>query len=82
MSYRFRRARKGPVLSREQGVRQGRVVKSALAVFGSADALAFLNAHHAGLGGRPLDLAVASDAGLGAVETALCVESQRELESV
>ena len=73
----FRKAWRGPVLSREQGTRQSRAVSSALAALGSEDARAFLNGHHAGLRGRPLDLAVASDAGLKAVQTALCVEGRR-----
>jgi hypothetical protein len=77
MSFRFKKAWRGPVLSRDQGLRQGQAVKSALAMLGQSEARAFLNAHHAGLGGRPLDLAVASEAGLSAVETALCVEGQR-----
>ena len=81
MSFGFHKPRQGPVLSRDQGLRQGRAVKAALAALGAADARSFLNGHHEGLGGRPLDLAVASEAGLGAVETALCIEARRELES-
>jgi hypothetical protein len=42
---------------------------------------AFLNCHHAGLGGRPLDLAVASATGLKAVETAICIEARRSPQS-
>jgi hypothetical protein len=34
-------------------------------------AVSFLNQHHSDLGGRPLDIATASDAGLSAVEAAL-----------
>ena len=34
-------------------------------------ATAFLNSDHEGLGGRPLDLAVASEEGLAAVEALL-----------
>lgn len=60
-----------PVLSEDQRSRQGRVVKSALTALGNAGALAFLNRHHDGLCGRPLDLAVGSDAGLAAVEAVL-----------
>jgi len=71
MSPRFRKAWTRPLLSPDEGRRQGRVVKSALAVLGGADARDFLNAHHDGLRGRPLDLALASDAGLAAVEAAL-----------
>lgn len=77
----FRAAWTGPVLSREEGVRQGRVVRASLALLGSGSARAFLNTYHAGLGGRPLDLAVASDDGLVAVESALGVESRRQRES-
>ena len=77
MNMHFRKARTGPVLSRDEGQRQGRVVKTALAALGSADARAFLNAHHDGLRGRPLDLALASDAGLEAVEAALGAEARR-----
>jgi hypothetical protein len=81
MRYNFRNASRGPFLSADQGSRQGRAVKAALAILGNPGAQAFLNAHHVGLGGRPLDLAVASEAGLGAVETALCVESRRGVDS-
>jgi len=77
MNMHFRKARTGPMLSRDEGQRQGRAVKSALAALGSADARAFLNAHHDGLRGRPLDLALASDAGLEAVEAALGAETRR-----
>jgi uncharacterized protein (DUF2384 family) len=66
----FARKHRGPVLSREQGVRQGRVVRAAHAALPSSEAVrAFLNSHHSGLRGRPLDLAVASEAGLLAVES-------------
>ena len=77
MSFRFKKSRRGPILSRDQGLRQGQAVKSALAMLGQSEARAFLNSHHAGLGGRPLDLAVASQAGLSAVETALGAEGRR-----
>ncbi|HEV2817155.1 MAG TPA: antitoxin Xre/MbcA/ParS toxin-binding domain-containing protein [Allosphingosinicella sp.] len=70
-----RRGRNGPVLSREEGNRQGRVVRSAQAALGSVDAVrAFLNTHHASLDARPLDLAVASEAGLTAVEALVSAE--------
>jgi hypothetical protein len=62
----------GPVLSSDQFSRQGRAVRAATAALAdSAAVLAFLNSHHKGLSGRPLDLAVASDAGLLAVESAI-----------
>jgi uncharacterized protein (DUF2384 family) len=73
---RFRKARSGPVLSRDAGERQGRAVKSAAAALGSNEAVrAFLNSHHEGLRARPIDLAVASAAGLAAVEAALAAAS-------
>ena len=58
-------------------------MRSATAAFSDSIAVrAFLNTHHAGLGGRPLDLAVASVAGLEAVETAICSEAlQTRLQS-
>ena len=57
MSFTFRRAFGDPVLSRAGADRQGRAVKAALTALGSANARAFLNTHHQGLRGRPLDLA-------------------------
>lgn len=72
------RGRKGPVLSAEEGKRQGRAVRSAQAALGSVDAVrAFLNSHHESLEGRPIDLAVASEAGLAAVEAAIAAEGRR-----
>jgi uncharacterized protein (DUF2384 family) len=68
----FRKSRKAPALSREASVRQGKVVRLAQAALGSVEAVrAFLNTHHEALGGRPIDIAVASDAGLIAVEAAI-----------
>lgn len=69
-----RRSRNGPVLSPDEGKRQGRAVRSAQAALGSVDAVrAFLNSHHASLDARPIDLAVASEAGLAAVEAAIAL---------
>ena len=68
----FRKAKRGPVLSRDESVRQGRAVRSAQAALGSVEAVrAFLNSHDETLSGRPIDLAVASEAGLIAVEAAI-----------
>ena len=68
----FRKANKGPILSREESVRQGRAVRSAQAALGSVEAVrAFLNSHDETLSGRPIDLAVASEDGLIAVEAAI-----------
>ena len=67
-----RKARKGPVLSPDEGKRQGRAVRSAHEALGDVEAVrAFLNSHDDLLEGRPIDLAVASEAGLIAVEAAL-----------
>ena len=53
-------------------MRQGRVVNAARIAFDDVDAVrAFLNSHHDGLSGRPLDLAIASDEGLVAVEAVI-----------
>ena len=74
----FRKARTGPVLSRDEFARQGQAVKIAAAALADTDAVrAFLNSHHEGLSGRPIDLAVASAAGLAAVETAIGAEAGR-----
>lgn len=59
-------------LSRGEYRRQSRVIISATEALSTNDAVReFLNSHHAALGGRPLDLAIASQSGLLAVETAL-----------
>ena len=81
-SFFFKKSRSGPVLSPEQSLRQGQVVRKAAAAFADSHAVrSFLNSHHAGLRGRPLDLAVASAAGLKAVETAICIEARRSADS-
>ena len=72
----FKKPRSGPVLSRDEFARQGHAVRAATTAFGDpAQVRGFLNTHHGGLGGRPLDLAVASAAGLTAVEVAIGVEA-------
>jgi len=77
-----RRSRNGPVLSPDEGKRQGRAVRSAQAALGSVDAVrAFLNSHHAGLAARPIDLAVASEAGLAAVEAAIALAGRAAARS-
>ncbi len=61
-----------PRLSPEQAARQGQASRRAIEVLRLPDAvIAFLNTHDDVLGGRPIDIAVASDAGLAAVEHAL-----------
>jgi hypothetical protein len=51
--------------------RQGRITLLAFKRLGSDRAIAFLNGHDEALGGRPLDLAIASEDGLDAVESAI-----------
>jgi len=58
-------------LSPEEAERQGRVSRLAFDTLGAAEAIAFLNGHDDALGGRPLDLAVRSEAGIAAVAQAL-----------
>lgn len=52
--------------------RHGKAASLAFVAFGEAgSALTFLNSHNESLGGRPLDVAGASDQGLKAVQTEL-----------
>ena len=79
MSQPFFRKRKvhKNILSLQESVRQGSAVRSALAALpDSGTALAFLNSYHDLLEGRPLDVAVASDAGLEAVMATLGTPSR------
>jgi uncharacterized protein (DUF2384 family) len=73
-----KRGRRGPILSRDEGERQGRAVRAAQAALGNVEAVRdFLNSHHDSLDARPIDLAVASEAGLAAVEAAIAAEGRR-----
>ena len=66
---RFRPRAAGPRLDADAAERQGRVARLAWVSFGGRDgAIAFLNDHHEALGGRPIELAVASETGCAAVE--------------
>jgi uncharacterized protein (DUF2384 family) len=68
----FRKRPTGPVLTRDEGARQLRAVRVAQEALGDVEAVrAFLNCHHHGLDGRPIDLAVASADGLARVEAAI-----------
>ncbi len=68
----FRKRFSGPRLSAEAAERQGRVTQLAWKLLGGREgAMAFLNAHDEALGGRPLDLAVASEEACSAVERAI-----------
>ena len=69
---RFQRKYTTVRLTPDQATRQGQVATSAFRRFGERDAaMAFLNAHDEALGGRPLDLAIASAEGLATVEAAM-----------
>lgn len=64
---RFTAARMAP----EFAERQGRAARLAFEALGKDEATRFLNGHDAVLGGRPIDLAIASAEGLAAVERAI-----------
>jgi hypothetical protein len=65
----------GVKLTPRAAERQGLVVKLALKMLTAPGAAtAFLNSDHPKLGGRPLDLAVASEEGLAAVEALLAAK--------
>jgi len=71
---RFYKRNTVPRLAPEQIERQGRISRLAFETLGQpAEAITFLNTHHAVLGGRPIDLAIASAEGLLDVERALSV---------
>ena len=68
----FRKHSTTPRLAPDQVARQGRISRLAFAALRQpAAAIAFLNTHDAALGGRPIDLAIASPEGLLSVERAL-----------
>jgi hypothetical protein len=74
----FRRTVRRPAVSREVAARQVRLLKATQAALVTPDATReFLNNVHKGLGGRPLDIALESDAGLLAVEQAILSEAVR-----
>lgn len=55
-------------LAADLAKRQGDITRLAFLLLGRDAAIAFLNTAHATLGGRPLDLATASDEGRNSVE--------------
>lgn len=66
------RRRKIAPLDPDTAKRQGLIVRLAFVLLGGRDnAMAFLNAHHSELGGRPLDLAMENAAGYAMVEEAM-----------
>lgn len=72
-------ARLTPAASR----RQGETTRLAILILGREAAIEFMNSHDVSLGGRPIDLAIASDEGRSRVELALSVRcyptGEREL---
>jgi uncharacterized protein (DUF2384 family) len=69
---RFRKRFDGVRLSPEAAQRQGRAATLAFERFRDSEAVkTFLNTHDDALGGRPIDLAVESAAGLAKIEQAL-----------
>lgn len=72
MSTMFKKRFTGTRLSPEEAKRQGQAATLAWQVLKAPGAaVAFLNTHDEGLGGRPIDIAVASDSGLAAVQEAI-----------
>ena len=72
MNRPFAKRFNGPRLSPEAADRQGRVTRLAFeALRDSGKVVAFLNADDSALGGRPIDLAIASPEGLASVERAI-----------
>ena len=68
----FRPSKLASPLSKDVAKRQGQITSLAFALLGGRDpALAFLNGGNSELGGRPLDLAMASDKGYRLVEQAI-----------
>jgi hypothetical protein len=72
----FRRKFDTPKLLPEALKRQGCITTHAFLALGREAALAFLNHHDAECGGRPLEIATASDEGLVRVERAVEALSQ------
>ncbi|NYT42824.1 DUF2384 domain-containing protein [Sphingomonas sp. R-74633] len=65
-------------LSPESAERQGRIARIAFEALGREGATAFLNEQDDALGGRPLDLAIASAEGLAAVEKAIAARREAQ----
>lgn len=75
-NWRFRPKTPDIRLPTEEAARQSAVVKAAFAALPAAGAAtAYLNAPDDALGGRPLDIAIASDAGLKRVIAALAART-------
>ena len=65
-----RRARRSPI-PKAEAVRQGNITRLAFILLGKDAAIVFLNTEQADLGGHPLAIATASDAGEAAVRSQL-----------
>jgi len=75
-SFAFRKKYSAPRLSPDSACRQGEITHLAFSRLGGRDpALAFLNGTDAALGGRPIDIAIASDEGYTKVEQAICAQT-------
>jgi hypothetical protein len=74
---RFRGSRQPQVrLTPDEAARQGTAARLAWSAFQDRDrVVAFLNGHDEALGGRPIDIAIASDAGLAVVTDAITVSA-------
>jgi hypothetical protein len=68
-----------PRLTAEQASRQGDITNLALKSLGSGAAIAFLNTAHDGIGGRPLDVAIASADGYARVVKAVARAAEDRL---
>lgn len=60
-----------PRLTNEAAQRQSDTTRLAMIVLGREAAITFMNSPHKALGGRPIDLVIASDEGRSLVEDAL-----------
>lgn len=65
------RGREAPRISPAQAIRQGHITHLAFLLLGRDPAIAFLNGDNERLGGRPLDLAMASQEGCDGIESEL-----------
>ena len=69
--FRKRGSKTAPLSAEEGGGRAAPPVRRRRRPGGVDEVRAFLNSRHEGLNGRPIDIAIASDAGLLAVEAAI-----------
>jgi hypothetical protein len=73
----FKKRFEGKVLSFDEKVRQGQVVRSAQIALTTTDNVrAFLNTDQKQLGGRPIDVAIESAGGLARVEQFLAGQAE------